>query len=84
MAGAAASGAGEAAAAAVPPFVTHMYFSADGGTPLHAVMTDSYGEWSNVPHDAPLYLLLANDSCKRLFRLPDGEVEYKFRETADA
>jgi len=74
-----ASGAGAAAgaggaAAVVPPFVTHMYFSADGVPPLHAVMTDSYGEWSSVPHDEALYLLLAVDSCKRAFRGPDGRI----------
>jgi len=70
----AASGAG-AAAAAASPFVTHMYFSADGVPPLHAVMTDIYGEWSSVPHDAALYLLLAMDSEIRSFSLPNGRVK---------
>jgi len=69
----AAAGAG-GAAAVVPPFVTHMYFSADGVPPLHAVMTDSYGEWSSVPPDAALYLALAIDSGKRAFRGPDGRI----------
>jgi len=68
----AASGAGGATAAA-PPFVTHMYFSADGVPPLHAVMTDSYGESSSVPHDAALYLMLSIQRCKRNFRLPNGQ-----------
>jgi len=77
-AGAAASGAGGAAAAAVPPFVTHMYYSADGVPPLHAVMTDSYGEWSSVPHDEPLYLLLAIESRVRAFSLPDGRLGCEF------
>jgi len=72
-ASAAASGAG-GAAAVVPPFVTHMYFSADGVPPLHAVMTDSYGKWSSVPHDAPLYLALSIYSCKRAVRGPDGQI----------
>jgi len=82
-AGAAASGAGGATAAVVPPFVTHMYFSADGVPPLHAVMTDSYGEWSSVPHDAPLYLLLAIHSRTRAFRLPNGKVGCEFSEFVD-
>jgi len=72
-AGAAAAGAG-GAAAVVPPFVTHMYFSVDGVPPLHAVMTDSYGEWSSVPHDEALYLALSIYSGKRAFEGPDGQV----------
>jgi len=76
----AASGAGAAAAAAAAasPFVTHMYFSADGVPPLHAVMTDSYGEWSSVPGDAALYLLLAIHSKKRSFFLPNGRAKCEF------
>jgi len=74
----ASSGAGGAAAAAVPPFVTHMYFSADGVPPLHAVMTDSYGEWSSVPPDDALYLLLTMDSFPRPFRGPDGRIAREF------
>jgi len=70
----AASEAG-AAAAAASPFVTHMYFSADGVPPLHAVMTDSYGEWSSVPHDEALFLLLAMDSEIRSFSLLNGRVK---------
>jgi len=81
-AGAAASGAGGATAAS-PPFVTHMYFSADGVPPLHAVTTDSYGERSSVPHDAPLYLLLAIHSRTRAFRLPNGKVGCEFSEFVD-
>jgi len=69
----AAAGAG-GAAAVVPPFVTHMYFSADGVPPLHAVMTDSYGEWSSVPPDAALYLALSIYSCERPFRGPDRRI----------
>jgi len=79
---AAASGAGGAAAAS-PPFVTHMYFSADGVPQLHAVMTDSHGERSSVPHDAPLYLLLAIHSLKRAFRLPNGKIAREFSEFVD-
>jgi len=81
-ASAAASGAGGATAAA-PPFVTHMYFSADGVPPLHAVMTDSHGERSSVPHDAPLYLLFAIDSCQRAFELPNGKTGREFFEFVD-
>jgi hypothetical protein len=69
----AASGAG-AAVAAAPPFVTHMYHSADGVPPLHAVMTDSYGRRSSAPRDAALYLLLTINSCRLAFSLPDGRV----------
>jgi hypothetical protein len=69
----AAAGAG-GAAAVVPPFVTHMYFAADGVPPLHAVVTDSYGEWNSVPPDAALYLALSIDSCDRPFRGPDGRI----------
>jgi len=84
-AGAAASGAGGAAAAAAPPFVTHtvMYFSADGVPPLHAVMTDTYGEASTVPHDAALYLMLTIESSKRPFWLPDGGVGCESYESVD-
>jgi hypothetical protein len=68
-AGAASSGAGGAAAAAVPP--------------LHAVMTDSYGEWNRVPSDEALYLLLTIDRYKRSFRLPDVRIGRKFCAVAD-
>jgi len=82
-ASAAASGAGGAAGAAIPPFVTHMYFSADGVPPLHAVMTDSYGERCSVPPDEALYLLLTFHSRLRHFLLP-GEYECEFRLTTGA
>jgi hypothetical protein len=49
-----------------------MYYSADGVPPLHAVMTDSYGERSSVPHDGALYVMLTVHSHARRFRAPDG------------
>jgi len=63
--------------------VTHMYYSADGVPPLHAVMTDSYGEWSSVPHNSALYLLLTVHSRERGFLLPDGRAACGFCAAAD-
>jgi len=69
---AAAGGAGEASAA-VPPFVTHTYYSVDGVPPLHAVMTDWFGAGGSVPHDDPLYFLFTLSSWRRGFFDADGQ-----------
>jgi hypothetical protein len=41
-------------------------------------MTGSDGEWSSVPHDAALYLLLTMHSCQRPCRLPTGRIAREF------
>jgi hypothetical protein len=60
-----------------------MHFSADDVPPPHAVMTDSYGKRSSVPHNEALFLLVAIHSRTLAFELPGGETACEFSEFVD-